>query len=593
MTQRDIADLRQALADLLAEARAEEDAWAEQLEALDDRAHSSGCNLVHYLALRRHDLRPLQDRLTVLGLSSLGRAESGVVPAIEAVLGLLDAMQDCRPLEQESRVDVERARGTLELHTRWLLGEPPPDRPTRLMVTMPSEAGRDPSLVRRLLQAGMDVMRINCAHDEPELWSQMIENLRLARSEVGRNARVQFDLPGPKLRTGASSSGVTVRRFKPVRDEIGRVVRPASFVVGPDPNQADVPLSRALVDALEIGDELVLRDARGRRRSWRVEELDGARRRVSSENTTYVVPGLMIEARRNSLVLQSARVGALVGDELPLRLGVGDRILVCRSERVPEGTTELAIGCLEPDALAEVHPGDPILFDDGKIRGIVAQTTPQALEVEITGCPPGGAKLRSDKGINLPGSDLRLPFLGTRELELLDFVVPRADLLGLSFVREPSEVARARAEAVKRGRPDLGLVLKIETRQAFEALPRLLMEALAQLPAGVMVARGDLGVELGFERLAEVQEEILWLCEAAHVPVIWATQVLDTMARTGLPSRAEVTDAAMSSRAECVMLNKGPYVAEALVFLIDVMRRMQAHQNKKRSLLRRLSITSR
>jgi len=88
-------------------------------------------------------------------------------------------------------------------------------------------------------------------------------------------------------------------------------------------------------------------------------------------------------------------------------------------------------------------------------------------------------------------------------------------------------------------------VLKIENRQAFEDLPRLLLTALRYPPMGVMVARGDLGVELGFERMAEVQEEILWLCEAAHVPVIWATQVLEGLAKKGLPSRGEVTDAAM------------------------------------------------
>ena len=79
-----------------------------------------------------------------------------------------------------------------------------------------------------------------------------------------------------------------------------------------------------------------------------------------------------------------------------------------------------------------------------------------------------------------------------------------------------------------------------------------------------MIARGDLAVEVGFERLAEVQEEILWLCEAAHVPVIWATQVLESVAQTGQPSRAEVTDAAMAERAECVMLNKGPHIGEAV-----------------------------
>ena len=90
---------------------------------------------------------------------------------------------------------------------------------------------------------------------------------------------------------------------------------------------------------------------------------------------------------------------------------------------------------------------------------------------------------------------------------------------------------------------------------------------------------------------AELQEDILWICEAAHIPVIWATQVLEGLAKKGLPSRAEVTDAAMSGRAECVMLNKGPHILAAMRFLNNVLLRMQQHQYKKRDLLRRLEVS--
>ena len=103
-----------------------------------------------------------------------------------------------------------------------------------------------------------------------------------------------------------------------------------------------------------------------------------------------------------------------------------------------------------------------------------------------------------------------------------------------------------------------------------------------------MIARGDLAVEIGFERLAEMQEEILWLAEAAHVPVIWATQVLESLVKQGLPSRGEMTDAAMAARAECVMLNKGPFVAEAVRALDRLLGRMGEHQNKKTPRLRAL-----
>ncbi len=131
-------------------------------------------------------------------------------------------------------------------------------------------------------------------------------------------------------------------------------------------------------------------------------------------------------------------------------------------------------------------------------------------------------------------------------------------------------------------------MLKIETQRGFERLPEMLFAAMAARAAGVMIARGDLAVECGYERMAEVQEEILWACEAAHMPVVWATQVLETLAKTGLPSRAEITDAAMGERAECVMLNKGPHILDALRMLDDILKRMQAHQTKKRPLLRAL-----
>jgi len=211
--------------------------------------------------------------------------------------------------------------------------------------------------------------------------------------------------------------------------------------------------------------------------------------------------------------------------------------------------------------------------------------------VAVTGAGQRGSKLRSDKGINLPDTDIHLPGLTAKDLSDLSFAVTQADMIGLSFVRKPEDVHQLAQRMSELGASRIGIVLKIENRSAFEHLPEILLAGLQSPPLGVMVARGDLAVEIGFERLAEVQEEILWLCEAAHVPVIWATQVLENMAQTGKPSRAEVTDAAMSGRAECVMLNKGPYVVEAVKFLDNVLERMQLHQHKKRSMLRKLSIS--
>jgi pyruvate kinase len=170
--------------------------------------------------------------------------------------------------------------------------------------------------------------------------------------------------------------------------------------------------------------------------------------------------------------------------------------------------------------------------------------------------------------------------------------VKHADIIGYSFVRSDADVMELQTRLAELGGEGLGIILKIETREGFNQLPNLLLAAMRSRAVGVMIARGDLAIECGFQRLAEVQEEILWICEAAHMPVIWATQVLESLAKTGMPSRSEITDAAMGERAECVMLNKGPYMVTAVRILDDILRRMQAHQDKKRSMLRKLRVAS-
>ena len=244
-----------------------------------------------------------------------------------------------------------------------------------------------------------------------------------------------------------------------------------------------------------------------------------------------------------------------------------------------------------PIVFQTVQPDERIWFDDGKIGGRVLTNDGQRILVQITQARPGGGKLGAEKGINLPDTQLPIPALAAKDLADLAALSHHIDLVGLSFVRTPADVHELHQVLHELGAHQVGVVLKIETQQAFENLPRLLLTSLCQPPVGVMVARGDLAVELGFERLAEVQEEILWLCEAAHVPVIWATQVLENMAKQGMPSRAEVSDAVMSGRAECVMLNKGPYIVPAVRLLNGVLERMAAHQTKKRTMLRKLAIS--
>jgi pyruvate kinase len=210
------------------------------------------------------------------------------------------------------------------------------------------------------------------------------------------------------------------------------------------------------------------------------------------------------------------------------------------------------------------------------------------LAIEIDTTQASVETLGADRGINLPSTVLDLAVPTAQDRLALSVAARSADLVALSFAQRAGDVHAVRIALGACGAGHLPLLLKIETRLGFENLPELLMAAMAAPFAGIMVARGDLAVELGWQRLAEVQEEILWAAEAAHLPVVWATQVLESLARGGQPSRAEITDAAMSVRAEAVMLNKGPHVVEAVRMLDDILRRMQEHQQKKRPMLRAL-----
>ena len=237
-----------------------------------------------------------------------------------------------------------------------------------------------------------------------------------------------------------------------------------------------------------------------------------------------------------------------------------------------------------------VQAGQPVWLDDGKIGGIVEHNDGAEILVRITQTPPGGAKLRAEKGINFPDTVFELPALTAKDLADLETMAGKVDMVALSFVRSPQDVADLQQHFQRLGIPETGIILKIENRAAFENLPAILLTAMRSPHIGVMIARGDLAVEVGFERLSEVQEEILWLCEAAHIPVIWATQILEGMAKKGAPSRAEVSDAAMSIRAECAMLNKGPNIVETVRFLDGILQRMGNHYHKRRLMMRPLSV---
>jgi pyruvate kinase len=569
----------------------------DELRAVDPAHARSARNLVHYLSLRRHDLRELQDKLASVGLSSLGRAESCVEATLANVRDLLArALQAEPPPRPEHALTLVEGRRRLLHTTALLLGPAPTGRRTRIMVTLPSEAATDPALVRELLRGGMNLARINCAHDCEADWAKMIAHVRRSAAELGRSCRVQLDLAGPKLRTGALAPGPEVIKVKPTRDVRGLAVAPGRAWLVPDgaatrapaAGGAIVPVPSAWLARLRAGDRVRIRDARDKSRELTVVEITPGGALVETGHSVYFESGSRLEHPAGD-----AAVGRLPAREQPLMLRPGDTLLLTRAPTPGRAGAPPSISCTLPEVFADVEVGERICFDDGDIGGRIVGVDPERLTIEITDARPEGSKLRADKGINLPDTSLRLPSLAADDDANLAFIAAHADLVGYSFVRRPSDVVELHDRLATLGRSDLGVVLKIETREGFENLPRLLLAAMRRPVVGVMIARGDLAVECGWERLAELQEEILWICEAAHLPVIWATQVLETLTKEGRPSRAEITDAAMSERAECVMLNKGAHVTEAVQSLDDILRRMEGHQAKKRSMLRPLALAER
>jgi pyruvate kinase len=273
-----------------------------------------------------------------------------------------------------------------------------------------------------------------------------------------------------------------------------------------------------------------------------------------------------------------------------VRLFRGNRIAMVRALRDALDSDAVIATISFPVILDRLEIDSEVWINDGHIGTRVIERGPGRAELEVFSARAKGERLKPEKGVNFPGTELDLGPLTAKDLVDLEVVAADADMVGFSFVQRVEDVRLLQDELARRrpGRPPLPLVLKIETRLAVRNLPRLIVQAGARGPVAVMIARGDLAVELGFARLSEIQEEIMWLCEAAHVPVVWATQVLDALVSDGLPTRAEATDAAMSQRAECVMLNKGPYVVEAVRFLNDVLRRMDRHHDKKSPLFGKL-----
>lgn len=253
---------------------------------------------------------------------------------------------------------------------------------------------------------------------------------------------------------------------------------------------------------------------------------------------------------------------------------------------------DIVISPNEPGIIPWLKAGERVFIDDGLILGKIQEVFQDKASVRIERISSKKSIIKAGKGLNFPDSTLNIHSLTEFDRSCLPFACAYADTVGFSFVRTAADIAELRM-ALGEIKPEIPpIILKIETHEAVVNLPQLLLEGMVAPDFGVMIARGDLAVEIGFERLVEIQEEISWLCEAAHVPVIWATQVLENLHKSGIASRAEITDAGRAAAAECIMINKGKHTLELLRTLQSIAQRVASIRIKNRMTFRPLKIAA-
>jgi pyruvate kinase len=438
-------------------------------------------NLIHYLVLRNEDIRTLQNALHIHGLSSLASSESHVRRQLQSILQRLGTHYTPGELDE---CTYEYNQKQIEEKSKLLFGDKRDVDIPYIMITFDVSFADNYALIKNLLQNGMNVARINCAHDNEAIWSRMIQHLKRACRHTGLSCKVYMDMAGPKIRTRLLGKG----------KEQGKV-----------------------------------------------------------------------KIKEGEIVWLADDVKSFKGDEI-------------------------VISPNEPGIISMLKKGDRVYIDDGMIKGFIEKAGKYKAAMRIVRISSQKQQIKEGKGINFPDSDIIISPLTEFDKSSLPFICEHADMVGYSFVRYPSDLSGLLEALKKTSARQPHIIVKIETTEAVKNLPTLLLCGMQQKVFGVMIARGDLAVEIGFERMGEIQEEILWICEAAHVPVVWATQVLETLNKSGMATRSEITDATHAAMAECIMINKGDHTIEVIETLRDILQRTGGHHVKKRYTFRPLSI---
>jgi len=579
-----------------------------------DAAHPRGksfLNLKQYLILRKKDRTQLQEKLFSLSLSSLGRSYAHVAASIDTLYDQISSSLG----EKEISKALMAAFHHLTIHdsiaiashnSTLLFGGKASSQFSRqhtaVMVTLPSHAAQNGgALIRQLADTGINVFRINTAHDNAKTWKEMADVIAAINEQrvAAERIKIFVDLAGPKIRTGY------IRRVEiPIALGSNKVEKEVLLLCGDELTQgertdpvtlekipAQFSVNKKFFKKLDKNSRIKIVDVNGKKGVITLCELKDTVAKGKLNKKVLVNSTCRVYCNGNE--------GKILNVERPMetiRLALNDLLTITENEILGRAAVvdehqrvvePALISCSFEGMVSHLQVGEKVFIDDGKIGLVVVENHGDSITCRVTQSKPSGTLLKEERGINFPDSHIKTAALTTTDRGNVSSVQEYADQLGLSFCQSAQDVRELQTVLAQNGRSDIGIVAKIETMQGVINMPEILEQLLESEKSGVMIARGDLAIEVGFENMAYIQEALLDICDAAHIPVIWATQVLESKMKNNLPSRAEVSDAAMAGRAECVMLNKGAFAIDTIDVLRRILDDMHSIANKNRQLLKK------
>jgi pyruvate kinase len=550
-------------------------------------------NMRHYLRLRQKDNTELQDRLTRLGLSSLGRSQPHILYSLDLIVEMLSRCQNIEFQNSENVLSIDEAEEIMAKRAMIFGGEPRVKKraETKIMLTLPSEAAKEPSMIEEFANAGVGIFRINTAHDGPKEWGIMASKI----AELNQNLhpqnklKIYVDLAGPKIRTG---------KIRKVKAKIKLKAGTNLYITKKTDNDSfenaySIEVEPEFYKKAKKEDEIHLCTPGEKERRLKVlsVEKDYIICELNKKITLEENSRLTIKSKKNIYETGILNLPEVTEE---IRLFEGDTLFLSIDEITGYGASRdkndeivepAAIFCTQKEFTKDAKVGDKVFIDDGKIGLIVIQKQNNGLLCKVVQSKAKGETLKEEKGINFPDSKTLVDAITDEDRKNLEYVLEYADIIGISFAQSDKDIIALKDILRANNKEHIAIVAKIETKLAVKNLPSILEALMYHEFGGIMIARGDLAIEVEFENMSYLQEEILDLCEAAHTPVIFATQVLENQMKNNLPSRAEITDAAFAQRADCVMLNKGPFAINTIKKLEFILTRMHTIFKKNRLLL--------